>query len=72
MKSELLFKVPTICREQKLIDACFELVLVATDPKNIWFKKKTNEQKAEWVTRELKALGFSTSPCGLSWGVLDR
>ena len=54
--------------EQKLIDICFELVLVATQNKK--FCKKSNEEKAAWVARQLRLCGFETEPMGASWGVL--
>ena len=54
--------------EQKLIDICFELVLVATQNKK--FCKKSNEEKAAWVARQLRLCGFDTEPMGASWGVL--
>ena len=54
--------------KQKLIDICFELVLVATQNKK--FCKKSNEEKAAWVARQLRLCGFDTEPMGASWGVL--
>jgi len=57
---------------QKLIDICFECVLVATDTKYTLYKQ-SNEKKAEWVADQLRACGFDTMPMGMSWGVLkDR
>lgn len=57
---------------QKLIDICFECVLVATDSKYCYKIKnaKSNEIKAEWVARQLRGCGFDTEPMGSSWGVL--
>lgn len=54
--------------EQELVDICFELVLVATQNKK--FCKKSNEEKAAWVARQLRLCGFDTEPMGASWGVL--
>ena len=57
---------------QKLIDICFQCVLVATDSKNCYKIKnaKSDEIKAEWVARQLRGCGFDTEPMGISWGVL--
>lgn len=54
--------------KQKLVDICFQLVLVATSSES--FCKKTNPEKAEWVADQLRGCGFDTKPCGSSWGVL--
>ena len=54
--------------QQKLVDICFELVLVATSNKK--FCKKSDEEKAAWVARQLRLCGFETEPMGASWGVL--
>jgi hypothetical protein len=62
-------------REQKLIDLCFQMVLVATTyPGIAWFKRKstTMEMKANWVAEQLRGCGFDTSPCCSSWGVLKQ
>lgn len=60
-------------REQKLIDICFQLVLTATDKQYVKrFIKMTTEQKADWVAKQLRGCGFDTSPCGASWGTLNR
>lgn len=55
---------------QKLIDICFQCVLVATDDKNFKIKNGTDEEKATWVARQLRLCGFDTEPLGSSWGVL--
>lgn len=55
-------------REQKLVDACYAMVLAATADRV--FCKKTNEEKAAWVSATLRELGFPTLPCGSKWGVL--
>jgi hypothetical protein len=60
-------------REQKLVDICFELVLVATDPEcKKSFDSSTQEQRAAWVAEQLRGCGFNTSPSGFSWGVLEN
>lgn len=51
--------------EQKLVDLCFACVLQAEQ-----LAGRTNEEKAEWVRRQLTLCGFPTEPCGMSWGVL--
>lgn len=56
--------------EQKLVNICFELVLVATADKV--FCEKTNEEKAKWVADQLRGCGFDTHPRGASWGVLHN
>lgn len=33
---------------------------------------KSNEEIAEWVAHNLKECGFPTTPCGMSWGVLNE
>jgi hypothetical protein len=33
-------------------------------------KRLNNADLAKWVSKQLKACGFETSPCGASWGVL--
>lgn len=55
---------------QKLIDICFECVLVATSDRCYKIKDGTNEEKAAWVARQLRLCGFNTEPRGTSWGVL--
>jgi len=58
-------------REQKLIDMMFQMVMLTTDAGHRdHFAKLTNEEKAEWVRKQLKDCGFPTTPCGSSWGVL--
>jgi hypothetical protein len=56
---------------QKLIDVCFEIGLVISDPKHD-FGKQTQEQRADWIAKQLRGCGFDTSPCGGSWGVLKK
>lgn len=56
---------------QKLIDICFQCVLVATDEKCFKIKyAKSDEIKAEWVAKQLRGCGFDTEPMGMSWGKL--
>lgn len=55
--------------EQKLVDLCFEIGLMISD-KEYKFYEKSIEERAEWITRQLKGCGFPTMPCGMSWGVL--
>ena len=55
-------------KEQKLIDIMFEVGLtIQSDP---WFKDKTQEEVAEWISSQLNSSGFSVTPCGASWGIL--
>ena len=56
---------------QKLVDVCFEIGIVISDPKYD-FGKQTQEQRAEWIARQLRLTGFDTTPCGGSWGVLKK
>jgi hypothetical protein len=63
-------------REQKLVDLCFEIALTISSTgtdragKKITLYKKSNEEKAEWVARQLRLCGFDTQRRGMSWGVL--
>ena len=59
-----------INREQKLIDIMYEIGL--TIHTNKWFKNKSQEEVAEWISGQLRGCGFKVSPCGASWGVLDK
>jgi hypothetical protein len=59
--------------QQQLVDICFQLVLVATDPKHSHhFRIMSMENKAKWVARQLEGCGFPTEPRGSSWGVLKN
>jgi len=58
-------------RIQRLIDICFEIGLVISDPK-LDLYKKTNDEKGEWIANQLRQCGFDTDPCGASWGVLKE
>ena len=57
--------------EQKLIDLTFEIVITAHMHRE-WFEKATREEVAAWVADQLKKCGYPTTPCGMSWGVLDK
>ena len=60
-------------REQKLVDICFQIMMLVTSKEHSkHFSRMSNEQKAEWVRDQLQGCGFPTSPCGASWGVIDR
>lgn len=56
-------------REQKLVDICFEIGITMSDPRHD-FSKKSVEERALYIARQLEELGFKTSPVGASWGVL--
>lgn len=56
-------------REQKLVDICFSIGMLMSDPQHD-FVKMDNEQKAEYIARQLRSCGFDTYPCGALWGVL--
>lgn len=53
---------------QKLIDAAFEIALLSREHSS--FKGLTRDAHMKWVADQLRALGFPTTPMGLSWGVL--
>jgi hypothetical protein len=60
-------------REQELIDILYQAVLTVLDPAfHKDFMKLSQEQKAAWVTRQLKGCGFDTRPVGGCWGVLVK
>lgn len=56
-------------REQRLVDAVFEMFLVFHDYRN-HFEGKSREEVAKWVSDRLTGVGFPTIPVGMSWGVL--
>lgn len=58
-------------REQKLVDVCFATNLLISD-KKYDLHNLSNEEKAEWVAKQLRISGFDTKPCGSSWGVLKK
>jgi hypothetical protein len=56
---------------QKLVDICFQLVLVSTSEPALC--KKTDEEKANWVRANLNGCGFKVNEgCGCSWGTLTE
>jgi hypothetical protein len=56
-------------REQKLVDIAFSLVsTVGVYPEP--FARMTQEERMDWVARQLHGCGFDTEPRGASWGVL--
>lgn len=56
---------------QKLIDAIFEIALTISDT-NYALYKLSNFEKADWVAKQLRLVGFDTIPCGASWGLLKE
>jgi len=56
---------------QKLIDACFQIGLMISDPKYD-LRDFDDEKKAEWIAKQLELVGFPTHQVGSSWGVLDK
>lgn len=57
-------------REQQLVDICFQIGLMISDPK-YGFQNMSTETRAEWIADQLRACGFDTVPVGASWGVLQ-
>ena len=58
---------------QKLVDIMFACVLLRHDKQfRAHFDAMSQEQMAAWVSSQLDGCGFKTTPCGLSWAVLDR
>jgi hypothetical protein len=53
--------------EQKLIDIMFEIAQVSA----IHMHGKPREEICAWVADQLRKIGFPTTPCGISWGVLE-
>ena len=58
-------------KEQKLIDLCFEIGLMISDPEYKFHEKEVHE-RAEWIARQLRECGYDTKPLGMSWGVLGQ
>lgn len=59
-------------RNQKLVDIMFAFVLLRHDPMfRETFDALSQQEMADWVAKQLLECGFPTSPCGMSWGVLD-
>lgn len=57
--------------ERDLVQICFELVLTATDDRNLqFFQGKSNDEKAAWVRQKLLDCGFETTPVGMNYGHL--
>jgi hypothetical protein len=57
-------------REQTLIDIIFQMgMTIKNDPA---FDEMSNEELASWISIQLEGCGFPTTPCGASWGVLER
>jgi hypothetical protein len=57
--------------ERKLIDITFEIAMLMHDKEfRKSFAKKSREELAEWVAKQLKGCGFETIPMGSSWGYL--
>ena len=57
--------------KQKLIDMCFSIGIVMSDPRND-FIIMTREEKGKYIADQLRGIGFDTNPCGMSWGVLKK
>lgn len=55
-------------REQKLVDIMFSVGLLLHQERS--FRKMSTQEVAEWIARQLKLMGFDTTPVGCSWGVL--
>lgn len=59
--------------EQKLVDIMYQVAFATRDEKNKkFFKNKSREEIADWVSKTLTECGFPVSPCGSSWGVLQK
>ena len=62
-------------REQKLIDAMFEIAqasyLMNRGPKKTTeYYNDVREDHMIWVANQLRSLGFDTAQVGASWGML--
>jgi hypothetical protein len=56
---------------QKLIDIAFEIAL--TMKQNIeWVEKSSDEEIAQWVSKQLSQCGYQTIPLGASYGILKK
>ena len=55
--------------EQLLVDVCFQIGLLMSNPKYD-FVKMSDGEKAEYIAKQLRDCGFDTHSCGSSWGVL--
>ena len=58
-------------KEQKLVDIIFSVALTVNENHHYW-KDKSREELAAWVSRQLSLCGFETEPIGSSWGVLKK
>lgn len=58
-------------REQQLIDLMFQVALTLSDNK-LNCRKWDTATKADWIAEQLRAVGFDTTPCGCSWGILKE
>lgn len=56
---------------QKLIDIVFEIALTMKENTD-WVKDSTNEEIAQWVSKQLLSCGYQTVPMGASWGILKK
>jgi DNA-directed RNA polymerase subunit N (RpoN/RPB10) len=52
--------------KQDLITLCFSIGIMISDPKHE-FHKKTVEERAEWIAKQLRDCGYDTKPVGMSW-----
>ena len=56
-------------REIDLVDIIFSCVSTVLDPRHhATFMTKSQEEKMQWVTDQLKGCGFPTMPVGSCWG----
>ena len=56
---------------QKLVDIAFEIAL--TMKQNIhWVEKSSDEEIAQWVSKQLSKCGYQTIPLGASHGILKK
>ena len=53
-------------KEQQLVDIMYQIAMTSAQ----YLHGKSNEEIAEWVSKQLRDCGFDTEPCGASWGVL--
>lgn len=56
--------------EQKLIDIMFDAVLLVHSHRS--FETMSQEEVAQWLSKQLKGCGFITEPRGASWAVLQE
>ena len=53
-------------KEQQLVDIMYQIAMTSAQ----YLHGKSNEEIAEWVSKQLRDCGFDTEPRGASWGVL--